>query len=71
MRKTVSLEQGLRFTIREGGVTLGTGVISKVLPAMTPAEKEKFNKGRNKEEKAAWKAKLAELGLAEADVEAK
>lgn len=64
-RKPIVVEQGLRFTIRDGGTTLGTGVITKILPPMTPAEKEKHLKGRSKEEKLQWKAKLTELGLAE------
>lgn len=64
-RKPIVVEQGLRFTLREGGVTLGTGVITKCLDPMTPAEKEKFLKGKSKEEKIAWRAKLAELGLAD------
>lgn len=64
-RKTLPVEQGLRFTIRDGGVTLGTGVITKILDPMTPAEKEKFLKGRTKEEKIAWKEKLEQLGLAQ------
>ena len=63
-RKPLVIEQGLRFTIRDAGVTLGTGVITKVLPAMTPMEREKFLKGRTKEEKIAWKSKLRELGFA-------
>lgn len=62
-RRPIVVEQGLRFTIRDGGVTLGTGVITKVLPTMTPAEKEKFLKGKSKAEKEEWKKKLQELGL--------
>lgn len=65
MRKPIVVEQGLRFTLRDGGVTLGTGVITKILPPMTPAEKEKYIKGRTKEEKIEWKNKLAALGFAE------
>lgn len=64
-RKPVVVEQGLRFTIRDGGLTLGTGVITKLLDPMTPAEREKMLKGRNKEEKIEWKNKLANLGLAD------
>lgn len=64
-RKPICVEQGLRFTIRDGGVTLGTGVITKLLPPMTPQEKEKHLKGRNKEEKVEWKNKLTQLGLAD------
>lgn len=62
-RRTLVVEQGLRFTLRDGGVTLGTGVVTKVLNPMTPVEKEKFLKGRSKEEKIAWKEKLTQLGL--------
>jgi elongation factor Tu len=64
-RRPIVVEQGLRFTIRDGGVTLGTGVITKILPPMTPAEREKYLKGRTKEEKIAWKEKLTQLGLQE------
>lgn len=64
-RKPIVVEQGLRFTIRDGGVTLGTGVITKCLPAMTPIEREKFIKGRSKEEKIEWRNRLTELGLAD------
>ncbi|KAG9510417.1 Elongation factor Tu, mitochondrial, partial [Fragariocoptes setiger] len=63
LRKPVVLEQGLRFTLRDCGVTLGTGVVSKVLPNMTAAEKEKLIKGRNKQEREEWRAKLTELGI--------
>lgn len=62
-RKPIVVEQGLRFTIRDGGVTLGTGVITKILGAMTPAEREKFLKGRTKEEKIEWRTKLTDLGF--------
>lgn len=64
-RKPIVVEQGLRFTLRDGGVTLGTGVITKPLEPMTPAEREKFLKGRNKDEKIEWRNKMAQLGLAD------
>lgn len=64
-RRPIVVEQGLRFTIRDSGVTLGTGVITKLLPPMTPVEKEKFIKGKSKEEKIEWRNKLAEMGLAD------
>ena len=64
-RRPIVVEQGLRFTLRDGGVTLGTGVITKVLPPMTPSEREKFIKGRSKEEKIAWRQKLTDMGLAD------
>ncbi len=31
LRETVAIEEGLRFTIREGGKTVGTGVVTKIL----------------------------------------
>jgi len=64
-RRPIPVEQGLRFTLRDGGITLGTGVITNILPPMTPAEKEKYLKGRSKEEKLEWRNKLAELGFAD------
>lgn len=64
-RRPIVVEQGLRFTLRDGGVTLGTGVITKILPPMTPAEREQYLKGRTKEEKIAWKQKLMDLGLSD------
>lgn len=33
------LEKGQRFTIRAGGATAGTGVITEILPGLTDAEK--------------------------------
>lgn len=63
-RKPIVLEQGLRFTIRDGGTTLGTGVITKILPPMAPAERERFLKGRTKDEKEEWKKKLIDMGMA-------
>lgn len=64
-RKPLPIQQGLRFTIRDGGITLGTGVITKILPPMTPEEKEKYMRKRTKEEREAWRNKLMELGLAD------
>lgn len=64
-RKTLPVEHGLRFTIRDGGVTLGTGVITKIMDPMTPAEKERLRKGRTKEEKIEWRKKLESMGLAQ------
>lgn len=31
MRSAVAINEGLRFTIREGGKTVGTGVVSKII----------------------------------------
>jgi len=35
------IEQGMRFALREGGRTIGAGVVSKILPKLTVSEKEK------------------------------
>lgn len=34
------MEKGQKFTIREGPATIGTGVISELLPNLTPEQKE-------------------------------
>lgn len=65
-RRPIVVDQGLRFTIRDQGATLGTGVITNVMPTMTPAEKEKFLKGKTKDEKMQFKQKLVDAGLADA-----
>lgn len=46
--KPMVIEQGQHFTVRDGLVTLGTGVITKFLPALTPDEKELMEKGQKK-----------------------
>jgi len=35
------IEQGMRFALREGGRTVGAGVVSKLLPKLSVVEKEK------------------------------
>jgi elongation factor Tu len=59
--KPMVLEQGQRFTLRDGSTTIGTGVVTKVLDNMTPEEVEKLKKGRNKKEREAWKEKVAQM----------
>ena len=54
--KPMVLEQGQRFTLRDGTITLGTGVITKILPRLTDVERNlviEGRKGREKLEKAA------------------
>lgn len=55
------LEQGLRFTLRDGRATIGTGVVTQVKPNLTPEEVEKLLKGKSKEEREELKKKLQEL----------
>ncbi|RWS28902.1 hypothetical protein B4U80_11579 [Leptotrombidium deliense] len=57
----MALEQGQRFTLRDGKITMGTGVVTKLFPPMEHTEREKFLKGRTRKEKEAWKQRVAEL----------
>lgn len=45
------LEQGQRFTIRDGKITLGTGVVTKVLPNMSEEERIQLLEGKKAREK--------------------
>lgn len=45
------LEQGQRFTLRDGSSTLGTGVVTKTLPMLTEAQKEELMEGKKAREK--------------------
>lgn len=40
------LEQGQRFTLRDGVVTLGTGVVTNVLPDLTEDERMSLMEGK-------------------------
>lgn len=46
------LEQGQRFTLRDGSLTLGTGVITKVLPQLPEKERIALTEGKKGREKA-------------------
>lgn len=51
-------ENGQRFTIRDGKMTLGTGVVTKVLKTLSSDERAELlegKKGREKKEKNAAK----------------
>ena len=45
------LEQGQRFTLRDGSQTLGTGVITKTLPLLTEMERLQLVEGKKAREK--------------------
>ena len=49
------LEKGQRFTLRDGSSTVGTGVVTEVLPKLSEDESISLLEGRKKREK---KAKL-------------
>lgn len=57
MMRPMVLEQGQRFTLRDGSQTLGTGVVTKVLPALTEDEKLALTEGKKAREKKAQGAK--------------
>lgn len=59
--KPMIIEKGARFTIRDGEVTLGTGVVTEAYKPMDPKEREAFLKGKTKKEKARMVERLAEL----------
>lgn len=47
------LEQGQRFTLRDGTLTLGTGVVTKVLKSLTEDERLSLTEGKKAREKKA------------------
>lgn len=51
------LEQGQRFTLRDGNTTLGTGVVTKVMSTLSEDERISLTAGKKAREKAATKAK--------------
>lgn len=51
MVKPMVLEQGQRFTLRDGMQTLGTGVVTKVLPPLNNEERELITAGKKAREK--------------------
>jgi len=48
LNKPMVMEQGQRFTVRVSGQTLGTGVVTNILPNMTPEEREASEKERKR-----------------------
>lgn len=56
MMKPMVLEQGQRFTLRDGSATLGTGVVTKLLPLLSEEDRVSLTEGR----KAREKRKVAE-----------
>jgi len=52
----MALEKGQRFTLRDGSLTVGTGVITAVQPNLTEAEKLVIVGGKKARERAAKKA---------------
>ncbi|XP_055624723.1 elongation factor Tu, mitochondrial isoform X2 [Toxorhynchites rutilus septentrionalis] len=53
LMRPMVLEQGQRFTLRDGHITLGTGVVTKTLPLLTDKERSALVEGKKAREKAA------------------
>lgn len=51
MMRPMVLDQGQRFTLRDGAVTLGTGVVTKTLKLMSEAERLTLTEGKKAREK--------------------
>lgn len=50
------LEKGQRFTLRDGSVTLGTGVITNTMKRLTDAERHELLEGKKALKKKEKKA---------------
>jgi len=57
MIRPMVLEKGQRFTLRDGIITLGTGVVTNVLPALTEQDRLTLQEGKKAREKKAAEAK--------------
>lgn len=57
MLRPMVLEQGQRFTLRDGSTTLGTGVVTKTLKPLTEAERvDLMDSKKTREKKEAAKS---------------
>ncbi|XP_017769014.1 PREDICTED: elongation factor Tu, mitochondrial [Nicrophorus vespilloides] len=57
MIRPMVLEKGQRFTLRDGVITLGTGVVTGVLPALTEQDRSALTEGKKAREKKVVEAK--------------
>lgn len=53
MMRPMVLEQGQRFTLRDGSITLGTGVVTKVLSKLDENERISLTEGKKARQKKA------------------
>ena len=51
LMRPMVLEQGQRFTLRDGSLTLGTGVVTKVLSALSEDDRLALTEGKKAREK--------------------
>lgn len=47
------LEKGQRFTLRDGSITLGTGVVTNILTPLSDAQRAELTEGKKAREKKA------------------
>lgn len=52
------LEQGQRFTLRDGHLTLGTGVVTKILSPLSEKERLELTEGKKAREKKTGEKKV-------------
>lgn len=66
------MEKGSRFTIRDQKQTIMTGVVTNLLPDLTPEERAKLEKGRTRKEREELEARMKEIeeGFAEKEDQA-
>lgn len=53
MFRPMVIEAGQRFTLRDGNLTLGTGVVTKILPGLSEQERLDLTIGKKGREKKA------------------
>lgn len=53
LMRPMVLEHGQRFTLRDGNITLGTGVVTKVLPLLTETDRLALTEGKKARDKKA------------------
>lgn len=51
------LEKGQRFTLRDGSITLGTGVVTDILEPLSETDRMELTEGKKKRDKKAEKEK--------------
>lgn len=56
LMRPMVIEQGQRFTLRDGHITLGTGVVTNVLSPLSEKERMSLVEGKKAREKATGKA---------------
>lgn len=57
LMRPMVLEQGQRFTLRDGHMTLGTGVVTKIMPPLSETERLSLTEGKKAREKKLAAAK--------------